>query len=91
MPASAEKLRELACWYREFAERTDNPTIWEARLRTADDLDAEAVRVEQLSGRTSGRNLVPVPKQSTAIAPRLRLAERGELQADAAEISLPKS
>ena len=42
-----EKLRELASWYRAFAERTGNPTIWEARLRTAEDLDAEAARVEQ--------------------------------------------
>lgn len=40
------KLRELASWYREFAERTGNPTIWEARLHTADDLDAEADRIE---------------------------------------------
>jgi hypothetical protein len=41
------KLRELASWYREFAEQTGNPTIWEARLRTADHLDAEADRIEQ--------------------------------------------
>jgi hypothetical protein len=27
------KLRELAAWYREFAERAGNPSIWEARLR----------------------------------------------------------
>jgi hypothetical protein len=44
------KLRELAAWYREFAERTDNPMIWECRLHTADDLDAEATRLEQLAG-----------------------------------------
>lgn len=36
------KLRELARWYREFAERAGNPTIWEGRLRTAEDLEAEA-------------------------------------------------
>ena len=41
------KLRELATWYREFAERTGNPTIWESRLRTAEDLDAEAERIER--------------------------------------------
>ena len=41
------KLRELAAWYREFAERTGNPTIWEARLHTAEDLDAGADRIEQ--------------------------------------------
>ena len=38
----AEKLRELASWYREFAERAGNPAIWESRLRMAEDLDQEA-------------------------------------------------
>jgi len=47
--SEADKLRELACWYREFAERTGNPTIWEARLRTAEDLEAEAERIERLA------------------------------------------
>lgn len=41
------KLRELAAWYREFAEKTGNPTIWEARLRMAEDLEAEATRRER--------------------------------------------
>jgi hypothetical protein len=43
-----ERLRELATWYRAFAERTANPTIWEGRLRTAEDLEAEAARIENL-------------------------------------------
>lgn len=42
------KLRILAAWYRDFAERAGNPVIWEARLRTADDLDQEADRIEHL-------------------------------------------
>jgi hypothetical protein len=42
------KLRELASWYREFAERTGNPTIWDGRLRTAEDLEAEAARIERV-------------------------------------------
>ena len=41
-----EKLRELASWYREFAEHTGNPAIWDARLRTAENLEAEAARLE---------------------------------------------
>ena len=41
------RLRELAAWYREFTERADNPAIWAARLRTAEDLDAEVSRIEQ--------------------------------------------
>jgi hypothetical protein len=37
-----DKLRELAAWYREFAEKTANPSIWEARIRMAEDLEHEA-------------------------------------------------
>jgi len=40
------KLRKLASWYREYAKQAENPTIWDARLRTADELDAEADRIE---------------------------------------------
>ena len=42
-----EELRKLASWYRAFAERTGNPTIWDGRLRTAEDLEAEAARIER--------------------------------------------
>jgi len=38
----AEKLRELAAWYREFAMRAGSTVIWETRLRMADDLDHAA-------------------------------------------------
>ena len=41
------KLRELAGWYREFAERAGNPDIWHARLITAKDLEREADRLEK--------------------------------------------
>ena len=41
------KLRELASWYRDFAERAGNPIIWEARLRTAKQLEAEADHIER--------------------------------------------
>jgi hypothetical protein len=42
----AQRLRDLATWYREFAERTENPAIWDARLRTAEDLEREASALE---------------------------------------------
>jgi hypothetical protein len=45
------KLRELAGWYREFAERAGNPDIWEARLRTAKDFEREADRFENMEAR----------------------------------------
>jgi hypothetical protein len=41
----AENLRELAAWYREFAERAESTVIWEARLRMAEDLEREADRL----------------------------------------------
>ena len=41
-----EKLRELASWYRDFAERAGSTVIWEARLRMAEDLEIEANRLE---------------------------------------------
>ena len=45
------RLRSLARWYREFAERAGNPAIWEARLRTAKELNREADRLEEESAR----------------------------------------
>ena len=40
------RLRALAAWYREFAEVAGNPWIWEARLQTAETLEAEADGIE---------------------------------------------
>ena len=48
-----QKLRDLASWYRAFAERTANPAIWDGRLRTAEDLEAEARRIEHSAPRSS--------------------------------------
>ena len=43
----ARKLRDLAAWYREFAERAGDPWIWDARMRTADKLEKEAALLEK--------------------------------------------
>jgi hypothetical protein len=51
----AQKLRDLASWYREFAERAENPAIWDARLRTAEDLEREAGNLEQQRQRRLAR------------------------------------
>jgi len=53
-PRTPEELRELAAWYRSYAERAGNSAIWEARLRTADKLEAEASRLE-VSGSSAAR------------------------------------
>ena len=44
---NADKLRELASWYREYAERAGSTVIWETRLRLAEDLENEANLLEQ--------------------------------------------
>ena len=43
----ADRLRKLAAWYREFAERAGEPWIWEARLQTADELEYQAALLEK--------------------------------------------
>ena len=44
---SSQKLRDLAAWYREYAERAGNSAIWDARLRTAEELEKEADSLDQ--------------------------------------------
>jgi len=47
------KLRTLAAWYRNLAEATENPAIWEGRRQTANDLDEKAARAEgQMAGQS---------------------------------------
>jgi hypothetical protein len=50
------KPRGLAAWYREFAERAGTPAIWEARLRTAENLGREADRLEKMVARGHARS-----------------------------------
>jgi hypothetical protein len=50
-PQDPRRLREIATWYGEFAERTGNPTIWEGRLRTAMELEKVAARLAEAPGR----------------------------------------
>jgi hypothetical protein len=47
MITSPTAMRALAVWYREFAETTENPTIWESRLHTAKDLEEMARRADR--------------------------------------------
>jgi hypothetical protein len=49
-PREPRRLRELAAWYRVFAEEAGNPVIWEARLRTAAEL--EKVQIGWRKGRS---------------------------------------
>ncbi len=82
--AHCAKLRTLAGWYREFAERAGNPDIWASRLRTAEDLEAEADRVEtaQVTARPPSpedlraevRRLIDAVKHSPDDGAKRRLA-----------------
>ena len=59
----ADKLRKLAAWYREFAEQAGEPAIWDMRLKTAEKLEAEAIRLAfDSSVAYSGGSRPPIPK-----------------------------
>ena len=60
MPDSVE-LRKRAEWYPEFSERAGVPWIWEARLKTAEKLEAEAVRIESKHTLEQARDDLPSP------------------------------
>jgi hypothetical protein len=46
---AALSLREIAAFYRKFAEEIGNPTVWEARQRLAAKLEKEAAVLEAAS------------------------------------------
>ena len=48
---ATDKLRVLAGWYRDLAERAGSPSIWEGRVLMAEDLEEEADRIERVSPR----------------------------------------
>jgi hypothetical protein len=48
------RLRELAAWHREQAERAGSVVVWDARRRTAEALDEEADRLERISAVEPG-------------------------------------
>jgi len=53
-----QRFRQLAEWYREFADKAASAVIWESRLLTAEAFDREAVRMETIEARKkSGRSL----------------------------------
>ena len=41
-----EKLRQLAAWYRDYAESAHTPWVSEGRLQTAEQLDRRAAWLE---------------------------------------------
>lgn len=44
--SDAFNLRKLASWFREIAEHAGSSAIWDARLRTAENLEAQADLLE---------------------------------------------
>jgi len=53
MPDNPSVLRELAKWYRKFADRAGSPWVWEARLITADRLKPKPITSSAGSCRAS--------------------------------------
>ena len=49
------KLRDLASWYRERADHASNRWTRAARLRTAEDLEEEADRIDRKQTRKVAR------------------------------------
>jgi len=54
--ATIERLEELAAWHRINADHAGSAWVWEARLRTAEDLERQAaeLRVRLLRGPRIG-------------------------------------
>ena len=59
MRSKPEKLRDLAAWYREFADLAENPMIWQSRVRMAEDLESQADQlIAKIFRRAERRKLV---------------------------------
>jgi putative MATE family efflux protein len=67
-----ERLREVAAWYREFVQRAGNPTIWQSRLRMAEDLASEAERLERQYLDPPAATTV-APAETRVLDPRTRI------------------
>ena len=44
--AQSDRLRELATWYRKFADKSGAPAIWELRVLAADDSERKAAAID---------------------------------------------
>ena len=60
VPQNPEKLRELAAWYREYAERAATPWVSEGRLQTAAHLERYAALLEAVAQRRRAAGTVHV-------------------------------
>ena len=71
-----EKLEELAAWHRAVAERAGAAWVWEARLRTAEDLERQAadIRAQLSSAGTKlfGGRVFPTGTQRAIHQPAAR-------------------
>jgi len=62
MIADSDQLRELAAWYRKFADKAGASAIWEQRLLTAKALEREADEID--SRRRSTERIAGFPSQA---------------------------
>lgn len=70
-----ERLEHLAAWHRWNADRAGSAWIWDARLRTAEDLEQRAARLRALllpdKGVVAVRNTAIAVTQTGASEPRV--------------------
>src|SRR5208337_1994722 len=98
MADDVDKLRQLAAWYHEFADRAGNPWVWDARLRTAQELEAktgqrgrramksvEELRAESRRLRETVKTLSDSQLKKELAARALDLAHRAEAIANSME------
>ena len=52
---SVERLEALAAWHRGNASHAGSVWVWDARLRTAEDLERQAVALRRRLERTASR------------------------------------
>ena len=67
------RLRNVAAWYREFADKAAVPWIWEARLRHVEELDREA---DLIAARGSVRSAATIKGARDAIPLAYRLKDQ---------------
>ena len=65
------RLRNLAAWYREFADKAGTPWVWEARLRHGEELDREA-NLMAVGGSMRSAATIKGARDAVPLASRLK-------------------
>ena len=88
-----ERLEELAVWHRIKAERAGADWVWEARLRTAEDLERRAAKIRgQLSSGDSVEvEIAALPGRGREVSDDIANVNRRTRRRIASSAALPTS